>query len=221
MSCSIERRGFVLSVDLTVAPGEVRAVVGPNGSGKTTTLHLVAGLLAAETGTISFDDRVFDDAGSGAFLQPEQRRVGVMFQDNALFPHLSVADNIAFGLRTRGTDRDPVRHVLDEMLEKFDIAHLARRFPRELSGGQQQRVALARALATEPDILLLDEPTSSLDSDARNEIRELLNDTFREFPGIVLLVSHDETETQRLATSVTRIDVRRDSTVMASLNDSV
>jgi ABC-type sulfate/molybdate transport systems ATPase subunit len=144
-----------------------------------------------------------------------------MFQDNALFPHLSVADNIAFGLRTRGTDRDQVRHVLDEMLEKFDIAHLARRFPRELSGGQQQRVALARALATEPDILLLDEPTSSLDSDARNEIRELLGLTFRDFSGIVLLVSHDEAETRRLATSVTRIDVRRDSTVMASLNDSV
>jgi ABC-type sulfate/molybdate transport systems ATPase subunit len=107
------------------------------------------------------------------------------------------------------------------MLARLDIVHLARRFPRELSGGQQQRVALARVLATQPDILLLDEPTSSLDTDARDEIRELLGNTFRDFPGVVLLVSHDEAETQRLATSVTRIDLRRDSTVMASLNDSV
>jgi ABC-type sulfate/molybdate transport systems ATPase subunit len=164
---------------------------------------------------------MFDDAASGGFLQPEQRHVGVMFQDNALFPHLSVADNIAFGLRARGNDREKVRHVLAEMLARLDIVHLARRFPRELSGGQQQRVALARVLATQPDILLLDEPTSSLDTDARDEIRELLGNTFRDFPGVVLLVSHDEAETQRLATSVTRIDLRRDSTVMASLNDFV
>lgn len=221
LSCSIERRDFALTVNLTVGRGDVRAIIGPNGSGKTTTLHLVAGLLAADAGTISFDGQMFDDAASGGFLQPEQRHVGVMFQDNALFPHLSVADNIAFGLRARGNDREKVRHVLAEMLARLDIVHLARRFPRELSGGQQQRVALARVLATQPDILLLDEPTSSLDTDARDEIRELLGNTFRDFPGVVLLVSHDEAETQRLATSVTRIDLRRDSTVMASLNDFV
>lgn len=221
MACSITRRDFSLTVDLTVAAREVRAIVGPNGSGKTTTLHLVAGLLAADSGTVSCDGRVFDDATAGTFLQPEVRRVGIMFQDNALFPHLSVADNIAFGPRARGATRDEVREALDAALTGFDIGHLARRKPYELSGGQQQRVALARVLATRPDILLLDEPTSSLDTEAREEIRAVLQHTFAGFPGIVLLVTHDESETRRLATSVSRIDVRREATVMASLDDSV
>jgi ABC-type sulfate/molybdate transport systems ATPase subunit len=221
LSCSIERRGFALTVDLTVDRGDVRAIVGPNGSGKTTTLHMVAGLLAADAGTISFHDRIFDDVTTRKFLQPEQRRVGVMFQDNALFPHLSVADNIVFGLRARGNEREGVRQVLADTLDRFDLRHLAQRLPPELSGGQQQRVALARVLATQPDILLLDEPTSSLDSGARDEIRGLLCESFRDFPGVVLLVSHDEAETKRLATSVTRVELRHDSTVMASLNDSV
>lgn len=221
MSCSLERQDFFLTVDLTVEAGDVRAIVGPNGSGKTTTLHLVAGLLAADTGTITHHHRVFDDATTGAFLQPESRSVGVVFQDNALFPHLSVEDNVAFGLRARGTKRNDVREALDAALVRFDVAHLARRMPRELSGGQQQRVALARVFATNPDILLLDEPTSSLDAEARDEIRELLREIFGGFAGIVLLVSHDEAETERLATSVTHIDLRRASTTVASLNDSV
>ena len=221
IACSVERRDFSLSIDLTVAKGEVRAVVGPNGSGKTTTLHLVAGLLAADSGIVSLDDRIFDDATQGMFLQPEERQVGIMFQDDALFPHLSVADNIGFGPKARGAGRDEVRGIVDAALERFDIGHLARRKPHELSGGQQQRVALARVIATRPDILLLDEPTSSLDATARDEIRDLLVDTFTEFAGVVLLVSHDETETKKLATSVTRIDLRRGPTMVASLNDSV
>ena len=220
MACSVERRDFSLDVNLTVNAGEIRAIVGPNGSGKTTTLHLVAGLLAVDSGTVSFGDRVFDDASNGTFLQPEDRRVGIMFQDDALFPHLSVADNIGFGPRARGAGRDEVRNIVDGALERFDIRHLARRKPHELSGGQQQRVALARVIATRPDILLLDEPTSSLDATARGEIRDLLVDTFATFAGVILLVSHDEAETTKLATTVTRIDLRRGPTMVASLNDS-
>ena len=220
MACSVERRNFSLDIDLTVAAGEVRAIVGPNGSGKTTTLHLVAGVLAADSGTVSFADRVFDDASTGTFLQPEDRRVGIMFQDNALFPHLSVADNVGFGSRARGAGREEARTIVEAALDRFDIGHLARRKPHELSGGQQQRVALARVMVTRPDILLLDEPTSSLDAAARDEIRGLLADTFTTFAGVVLLVSHDEAETKKLATSVTRIDLRRGPTMVASLNDS-
>lgn len=220
LACSVERRDFSLSVDLTVGKGDVRAIVGPNGSGKTTTLHLVAGLLAADSGIVAVDDRVFDDASKGVFLQPEDRKVGIMFQDHALFPHLSVADNIAFGPKARGRQRHEIRDVVAESLARFDIEHLARRKPHELSGGQQQRVALARVIATRPNILLLDEPTSSLDAKARDEIRCLLADTFAAFSGVVLLVSHDGEETKKLATSVTRIDLRRGDTMVASLNDS-
>jgi molybdate transport system ATP-binding protein len=219
LSCTFTRSDFALDVDLRVEPGMVHAITGPNGAGKTTVLHLVAGLLPVATGRIAVDDLVLDDSSTSTFVQPERRNVGLMFQDNALFPHLSVHENIAFGLRTRRTQASLVASEVNSSLERFSLGDLAARLPHELSGGQQQRVALARAMITRPNILLLDEPTSSLDAEARWDVRNVMAATFSDFAGVVLLVSHDDAETNKLATSESRIDVRRETTVVASLRN--
>jgi ABC-type sulfate/molybdate transport systems ATPase subunit len=219
LSCTFTRPDFAIDVDLHVDSRTVHAITGPNGSGKTTVLHLVAGLLPVATGRIALDDFVLDDSSTSAFVQPERRDLGLMFQDNALFPHLSVRENIAFGLRARRTKDDVVTSTVNASLERFSLGDLAARLPHELSGGQQQRVALARAMITRPGILLLDEPTSSLDAEARWEVRNVMAATFSDFAGVVLLVSHDDEETKKLATAESRIDVRRETTVMASLRN--
>ncbi len=193
---------FVLDAHFQCVPGETIALVGPNGSGKSTALNAVAGLLRLASGTLTMSGRIFDDAASGAWIAPEHRDIGMVFQDLLLFPHLSVRDNVAYGLRRRGEEADAARRVADEWLTRFGVANLADERPRALSGGQAQRVALARALARRPSLLLLDEPLSALDSATKLEVRCELHRYLIDFGGVALLVAHDIVDVMVLADRV-------------------
>jgi iron(III) transport system ATP-binding protein len=182
------RTTAVDDVTLEVTAGELVALVGPSGCGKSTLLLLVAGLLGPDSGTVRVDGRTV--AGPGAWLPPEQRRVGVVFQDAALFPHLRVVDNIAFGV-PRGRDR--ARRV-QELLELVDLPDHGRRYPHELSGGQQQRVALARALAPRPSVVLFDEAFGNLDSGLRTVVRDATVAALRSTGAAGVFVTHDQGE---------------------------
>jgi iron(III) transport system ATP-binding protein len=182
-------------LSLAVEPGEVVALLGPSGCGKTTTLRLVAGFERPAAGTITLEGRAL--AGPGAFVPPEQRGVGMVFQDYALFPHLSVLDNVAFGL-TRLARHDALARARS-MLKLFGLEGFEARLPHALSGGQQQRVALARALAPQPRVLLLDEPFSSLDTALRVSTRLELRRVLKSLGVTVLLVTHDQGEAMAFA----------------------
>ena len=187
-----------LDASLTAGEGETVAILGPNGAGKTTLLRALAGLVPIDRGRITLNDVVLDDAAD-CFVPPERRPIGVVFQDYLLFPHLSVVENVAFGLRSRGTARSAARHTASEALARVGLADRADAKPRELSGGQAQRVALARAVATEPRLLLLDEPLAALDQTARGAVRRDLRDQLAMFPGVRLLVTHDPLDAAVLA----------------------
>jgi molybdate transport system ATP-binding protein len=195
----VEREDFQLSVQASVAPGEVLGVLGPNGAGKTTLLRTLAGLAALSSGSIRLGATVLDDAATDVFVPPESRPVGLVFQSYRLFPHLDVRDNVAFAPRSRGAGRRQARAVAQEWLERLDLAPLAARRPAEISGGQAQRVALARALAADPGLLLLDEPLSALDAGARLDVRALLRRHLEYFAGPVLIVTHDPLEAMVMA----------------------
>ncbi len=180
----------VESLDLSVPAGELVTLIGPSGCGKSTTLRLVAGLERPDAGRISVAGSVV--AGSGVFVNPELRRVGLVFQDHALFPHLTVGLNVQFGLDQ--LPRAERRRRAGELLELVQLAHLADRYPHELSGGEQQRVALARALAPRPAVVLLDEPFSGLDESLRAQVRRDTVATLRETGTTGVLVTHDQTE---------------------------
>ncbi len=183
----------------TAEPGEVLAVIGPNGAGKSSLLHALAGLLDVEgTALLGETDLLA--------LPVRERRVGLVFQGQLLFPHLSALDNVAFGLRARGEGRRAAEAVARDWLERFGIAELADRRPRELSGGQAQRVAIARALATDPDVLLLDEPFTGLDVSVQVALRIELGRHLRDFAGIALLVTHDAIDALTLADRVLVLD---------------
>ncbi len=183
-------------VDLRVEAGSFTAVLGRSGSGKTTLLRVIAGFEHIEAGQVSIDGRVVDDGHRR--VAPERRRVGYVAQDGALFPHLDVAANVAFGVRRRR--RSPGR--LGDLLDMVGLAGLERRYPHQLSGGQQQRVALARALATEPGVILLDEPFSSLDAGLRAAVRSDVADILRRAGTTTVLVTHDQDEALSLADRV-------------------
>ena len=175
-------------VDLDVLPGEMLTVLGPSGCGKTTVLRLIAGLDSPDAGTIEIGGRRV--SGAGASVPPERRRVGMVFQDVALFPHLSVRQNIGYGLR-----RDPDRDVrVGELLELIDLPDAGDRMPYQLSGGMQQRVAVARALAPRPDVVLLDEPFSSLDAALRTQLRGDVREILRTAGTSAVFVTHDQDE---------------------------
>jgi molybdate transport system ATP-binding protein len=193
---------FELAVALTAAPGEVLAVLGPNGAGKSTLLRTVSGLLPVDSGVVRLGGSVLDEPARGVFLAPQQRRVGVVFQDHRLFPHLRVVDNVAFGLRARHVGKAAARARAHEWLERLGLAALAGRRPRQLSGGQAQRVALARALACEPQALLLDEPLAALDVQTRAEVQGELRDHLGAFAGPTILVTHDPIEALLLASRI-------------------
>ncbi|MFE5946825.1 ABC transporter ATP-binding protein [Streptomyces sp. NPDC056480] len=185
-------------LDLTIQGGQLAAVLGPSGCGKTTLLRVIAGFLRADAGTVTVAGRTL--AGPGVHLPPERRRIGIVPQEGALFPHLSVARNVAFGLT--GTDRGARANRVDEMLDLVGLGGYGDRMPHELSGGQQQRVALARALAPEPHLILLDEPFSALDSGLRGAVRAEVRAVLRDSGATALLVTHDQQEALSTADSV-------------------
>jgi molybdate transport system ATP-binding protein len=184
-------RAFLLELELTVAPGVI-ALVGPSGAGKTSVLRAIAGLLRPCVGTISLDGETWLDTASGVDLPPERRRVGLVFQEYALFPHMTVRANVAYGGRQRA----------DELLARFGIAPLADAYPRAISGGERQRVALARALARDPAVLLLDEPLSALDAHTRAHVRAELRELLHELALPTLVVTHDFEDAAALADRV-------------------
>jgi molybdate transport system ATP-binding protein len=202
----VDLGGFTLDAALTVASGTTTALVGPNGAGKTTLLRALAGLVALSHGHIALDGVVLDDPGAGVYLPPERRPIGVVFQDNLLFPHLDALDNVAFGLRHRGARRPEARRIAGGWLERVGLSDRATARPAELSGGQAQRVALARALALEPAMLLLDEPLAALDATTRNEVRRDLRRHLAGFPGVRVLITHDPVDAGLLADHVVVLD---------------
>jgi molybdate transport system ATP-binding protein len=187
-------RSFVAAAELDVENGETLALVGPSGAGKTTTLRVVAGLLRPQSGVVELDDRVLLDTERRVNVPPEERRVGYLFQEYALFPHLDVQANVRFGAR------DHTR--VDELLRRFHIAHLAHARVPDLSGGERQRVALARALARDPAVLLLDEPLSALDAHTRASVRAELRELLHSLALPTLLVTHDYEDAATLADRV-------------------
>ncbi|WP_067812963.1 ABC transporter ATP-binding protein [Nocardia inohanensis] len=194
----VERGDFRLDIDVTAEPGEVVALLGPNGAGKSTALRALAGLLPLTGGRITVADRVWD-APPAVFVPAERRQAGVVFQDYLLFQHLSALENVAFGLRARGMRRAPARARAATWLERVGLADHMNRTPRALSGGQAQRVALARALATEPQLLLLDEPLAALDASTRLQVRADLAHHLSDYPGHTILVTHDPLDAMVLA----------------------
>jgi len=195
----IDRGAFRLDVQVEVEPGQILAILGPNGSGKTTLLRALAGLLAVARGRVTVGGQVWDDAGAGIFVPTVDRAVGLVFQDYRLFPHLSVLDNVAFAPRARGATRTAARTKAIAVLHQLGLSDLTDRKPGALSGGQAQRVALARALASDPQLLLLDEPLAALDARTRLEIRAELRRHLATFTGPALLVTHDPLEAMVLA----------------------
>ena len=195
----VERDRFCLDVDLDLPPGQVLALLGPNGAGKSTALRALAGLVPLTGGRVELDGEVLDDPGAGRFVPTERRSVGMVFQDYLLFPHLSLVDNVAFGLRARGVARRAAHAHAAGWLERVGLTDLARVKPGQISGGQAQRVALARALATDPAVLLLDEPLAALDASTRLEIRSDLRRHLADYPGCTLLVTHDPLDAMVLA----------------------
>ncbi|MBN9888070.1 ABC transporter ATP-binding protein [Salipiger abyssi] len=192
-----EGRSVVDHVSLTIQPGHVTCLLGPSGCGKSTTLRMIAGVDMQDEGTIHVDGNLICDTVFR--VPPERRRIGLMFQDFALFPHLSVGENVAFGLK--GPKAEKRARAL-ELLERVGLAHYIDEYPHQLSGGEQQRVALARALAPRPKIMLMDEPFSGLDNRLRDGIRDETLALLKEEGASVLLVTHEPEEAMRMADEI-------------------
>jgi molybdate transport system ATP-binding protein len=190
---------FELDVQLEVAAGELVAVLGPNGAGKTSLLRALAGLLPLNAGRVILDGRVLDDPEAGIHVPSEKRPIGMVFQDYLLFPHLSVLENVAFGLRARGMARAAAIEEAGRWLERVGLPGEWNRKPSSLSGGEAQRIALARVLAGNPALLLLDEPMAALDASTKVDFRRDLRRHLESFRGVRLLVTHDPLEAMAMA----------------------
>lgn len=201
-----QARPAVDGLSFSIERGEIFGLLGPSGSGKTSTLRMIAGFERPERGRIVLDGRTIE--GDGQFVAPEHRNVGFVFQEFALFPHLTVMENVTFGLH--GLPRQERAARAMEILERAQLAEYAGRFPRQLSGGQQQRVALARAMAPRPHVILMDEPFGSLDPDLREDARQKIRGVFREHEMSAVFVTHDQTEALGFAD---RIGVVRDGRI--------
>jgi len=186
----------LLKVDLEIANNELLCLFGHSGAGKTTLLRILAGLFTPDKGFISFNGQVWYDSAKKINLSPQQRNVGYMFQDYALFPNMSVRRNIEFAQKVK----DP--EEVDNLLNHFGLDALQKQYPTKLSGGQKQRVALARALAAKPNLLLLDEPLSALDEEMRQNLQEEILKAHTLLKSVTVLVSHDKEEVRKLASSV-------------------
>jgi len=203
-------RGLLdLDIELSAQPGQIVAVLGPNGSGKTTLLHALAGLIRLQHGQIHVAGSLWDSPAENVWMAPDQRRTGLVLADHLLFPHLSVIDNVGFGPRSRGVPKADARARARVELDALGLGDRPDVQPRELSSGQAQRVALARALATDPAVLLLDEPLSALDPTTRAQTRADLGVRLRAFPGITILVTHDPLDALSLADRLVFIEAGR------------
>ena len=193
-----------VDIEFAIAAGEVLAILGPNGAGKSTALHVIAGLVRPDSGVVRLGDRVLTDTAAGVFVPTHARRVGMLLQEPLLFPHLSVAANVAFAPRSghRKRPRREARATAEHWLAQVEAADLAGRMPRQLSGGQAQRVALARALAADPDVLLLDEPLAGLDVATATAMRKLLRSTLNRDGRSAVLITHDLLDVLTLADRV-------------------
>jgi molybdate transport system ATP-binding protein len=209
-SVAVRRGTFEVTADLTAQAGQILAVLGPNGAGKSTLLRALAGLTPPARGRISLAGRVLDETDTGVHVPPERRRVGMVFQDYLLFDHLTALDNVAYGPRCAGASRKRARADAAGWLDRVGLGPVAEHKPRQLSGGQQQRVALARALASDPQLVLLDEPLAALDVSTRTHLRGELRRHLLDVGLPSVLVTHDPVEAMVLAD---RLLVLEDGTV--------
>ena len=198
----VGRGEFSCEVDITVQHGEIFAIVGANGSGKSTMLQTIAGIAALKSGQLSFGNVVWDEPITKIFTPAQDRHCGVVFQDLRLFPHLSLIANVAYGLRASGLSKKEAHARAAEELLLVGLDGLADRKPGQVSGGERQRAALARALVIRPPVLLLDEPFASVDVSSRQGLRDLLPSLVQGYRGSVVIVSHDPEDVRALATNV-------------------
>lgn len=205
----VRRPGFALEVTLTVPAGGVIAVMGRNGAGKSTAVAAIAGLLRLDSGRVTLDGAMLEDAEEDLTVPPEHRPIGVVQQQAALFPHLSVRDNVAFGLRTGGLRRAAARERADALLTEAGLGEFGDRRPAALSGGQAARVTLLRTLAREPALVLLDEPLAAIDAEFRPELRDDVRARLAGFAGSALLVTHDVRDAEALADEIVVLDEGR------------
>ena len=189
-------------VDLTIEDGEFMTLLGPSGCGKTTTLRVIAGLEKPQSGSIVMDGERIVNAAESFFAPPAKRGLNLVFQSYALWPHMTVFDNVAFGLRVKHTPKDEIKKLVESALGRMQIGEYAGRYPSELSGGQQQRVAIARAIATPVELLLLDEPLSNLDAKLRVDMRSELKRLHEEMGTTIIYVTHDQVEALTLSTRI-------------------
>ena len=189
-------------VDLTIEDGEFMTLLGPSGCGKTTTLRVIAGLEKPQSGSIVMDGKRIVNAAESFFAPPAKRGLNLVFQSYALWPHMTVFDNVAFGLRVKHTPKDEIKKLVESALSRMQIAEYAGRYPSELSGGQQQRVAIARAIASPVELLLLDEPLSNLDAKLRVDMRSELKRLHEEMGTTIIYVTHDQVEALTLSTRI-------------------
>ncbi len=186
-------------ISLDIAEGEFVTLLGASGCGKSTLLRIIAGLERADNGTLSFNDKPLDDAKRDVFVQTQQRQFGFVFQDHALWPHLTIDENIAFPLRSYGWKKPEITKRVGEVLAQVQMSEHAGKFPRQLSGGQRQRVGIARALALSPKVILLDEPLASLDSNLRDELGHEIRNLAKQLGLTCINVTHDRREAQILS----------------------
>ncbi|HEY4268000.1 MAG TPA: ABC transporter ATP-binding protein [Galbitalea sp.] len=203
---TVQRSAFAVQLEFSCEPGEILAIVGPNGSGKTTTLRVLAGLTMPSEARVMLGDVILDDSSARVHRDSAHRDIGVVFQDYLLFPHLSAVENVAFGPIAHGWSRRDATAASLEWLDRLGIAELADARPGRLSGGQAQRVALARALILTPALLLMDEPMAALDIGTRSEVRGDLKAQLRSYEGITVIVTHDARDALALADRMLVID---------------
>ncbi len=185
--------GFSINVDFYVNKGEFVSILGPSGSGKTTTLHIIAGFIQQDSG------KIIKDGKDISALPPNKRNIGIVFQDYALFPYLTVFSNIAFGLRVKHAKEEEIKQAVYSLSEQLGITHILNKYPEMISGGEKQRVALARAMIVNPDVLLMDEPLSSLDAKIREKLMRDLKLFHKKFHTTIIYVTHDQSEAMYLS----------------------